>query len=101
MIILSSKKITYGDVFCEAWERVLDDWEKGVILLNREADFTHHLFAKCLSIMEKAEMPIPYKIYAQFRYTPPKPTEWYKYVDVALGESEVLIEVKFKRFWYS
>jgi len=86
--------IDYGKVFHKAWELVLQDWQAGKISLEREADITHHLFAKCLAIMIESGTPIPYRIHGQETYTTENPREWHKPVDLMLGDSEVLVEVK-------
>ena len=100
-VITVMKMVSYGEVFRKAWEEVLKDWEGGIISLDREADFTHHLFAKCLKVMSDLDMPTPYQIHAEETYTTPDPKEWHKPVDIVLGESETLIEVKFNRSLYT
>ncbi len=83
------KGMDYQELFCEALENVLKDYEDGKIQFLSEADLKSHLFFECRRLMEEHGFPHPLKLHVE-------KSVFHKHrkVDLVLGDDEVLVELK-------
>lgn len=79
--------MSYASLLLEAWENMVERFEKGYIALDSEGDIRCHLFSCCLELLEKGDFPRPFEIHAEI-------TIGKKRVDMVLGKSEVGVEIK-------
>jgi hypothetical protein len=81
--------MSYHQVFREAVEAWAADYERGVYHLYTEADFQSHLFFHLLTLIAQRGFEQPYQIHVNYSVHSVR-----EKIDLALGENEVLVELK-------
>jgi len=79
----------YYEVFLKSWKKVLNEFKKGTICIESEADLQCPLFAECMKILrKKPARPIPVHAETAVPHAPGR-------FDLALGpKAEVLVELE-------
>ena len=81
--------MSYHRVFQEAVEAWAADYERGAHRLYTEADFQSHLFYHLLRLMIEQGFEQPYQIHVNYSVQSAR-----EKIDLALGQNEVLAELK-------
>ena len=81
----------YHQVFLEAVEAWIADYERGAHRLYTEADFQSHLFYHLLTLMAGRGFEQPYRIHTNYSVQSVR-----EKIDLVLGDNEVLAELKFE-----
>ena len=58
-LIVMMMLMDYGQLFNDAFERVLKDYSENRIILYSESDLMGYLFYQCRKLMEEEGFPIP------------------------------------------
>lgn len=95
-------KMKYSSDFLQlaldAWDKLLEDLEEGMIVLENERELENYFFHSCLTLMKERKFEIPYSIFAEDAWDLKE--KYPKKCDLVLGHSKegrfVAVEFKYR-----
>ena len=85
--------MSYSKLLLDAWNKMVDLFEKGYITFYAEGDIRSHLFNCCIELLKQGDYVLPWKIHAEM-------TVGNRRADIVLGEKDIALELKFLRYTY-
>jgi len=84
----------YSKLLLDAWNDMVNLFEKGYITFYAEGDLRSHLFSCCINYFRQGDYFLPWEIHAE-------KTIGTKRADIILGKKDVALELKFLRYTHA